>query len=129
MGFWLLLPVYFIVAVAVIRWTVIKALGFWVCTPQLFIKYPTVYKLVSLALLLVTVIVGLASDVPWYFVLLIVLVARTAALWLGKKLAFAKYRQEVLTIPDTDPEELKADSRRTDKELWELAQLGIKHDI
>jgi len=129
MGFWLLLLVYFVVAAAVIRWTVLKALGFWVCTPQLFIKYPTVYKLVSLALLLVTAIVGLASDTPWYLVLLIVLAARTASLWLGKKLAFAKYRREVLTIPDTDPEELRADAQKTDIELWELAKLGIKHDI
>ena len=129
MGFWLLLLVYFVVAVAVIRWTVLKALGFWVCTPQLFFKYPTVYKLASLALLLVTAIVGLTSDTPWYLVLLIVLVARTASLWLGKKLAFAKYRREVLTIPDTDPEELRADAQKTDKELWELAKLGIKHDI
>ena len=76
-----------------------------------------------------TAAVGLATGVPWYLVLLVLLVTRTTSLWLGKKLAFSKYRREVMTIPDIDPEELRASAQQSDKELWELAKLGIKHEI
>ena len=129
MGFWFLLPIYFLISLVVIRWTVIKALGFWVCTPEAFVKFPTAYKLASLAFLVATAAVGLATGVPWYLVLLVLLVTRTTSLWLGKKLAFSKYRREVMTIPDIDPEELRASAQQSDKELWELAKLGIKHEI
>jgi hypothetical protein len=127
MQFWLLTIIYIVVTATVIRWTLISALGFWMCTPEYFVKFPTVYKLLPLILLTLSAIVGFSSGIPWYVVIIALLMARTASLWIGKKLAFAKFRKEVINNSDTDPEELVTVARRTDEELMKLAKLLMKH--
>ncbi len=126
MAFWLLTLLYLAVAVAVVRWTLISALGLWVCTPHAFIKYPTVYKLVPLALLAIAAIVGLSSDIPWYLVIVVLLIARTLSMWVGKKLAFQKVRKEYAEFSESD--DTWDPAKASDSELWELAKSKLKYD-
>ena len=127
MGFWIFTLVFYsVVAVTVIRWSLLSALGLWVCTPQLFIKYPTAYKLLPLVLLVVAASEGLISNVPWYLVVVVILVVRTISLWIGKKLAFAKVRKEYAEFSEPgggwDP------ATASDGELWDMAKKRLKYD-
>ena len=134
-AFVVLVVLYALVSIKVDEWITISALGFKSETPMMFLQKPRFYDVVRSALFLCAVASSFGMvAVPWYVGLIVLAVAWLAAGSVGRKKAFAKYRQilrEMMASADTPDErtEYEAASQKTDQELMDMVQTSMKYEI
>lgn len=126
---------YAIVSAKVDEWITISALGFKSETPMMFLQNPRIYDVVRSILFL-----GAAAScfgmeaIPWYAGLIALAIIWLIAGSIGRKKAYAKYRQvlrEMIEFAETpeEKEEYEAASRKTDEELMDMVQTSMKVGI
>lgn len=126
---------YAVVSAKVDEWITISVLGFKCETPMRFLQNPTIYYVVRSILFL-----GAAAScfgmkaVPWYAGLIVLAVIWLIAGIIGRKKAFATYRQalrEMIEFAETSEEkkEYEEASRKTDEELMDMVQTSRKMGI
>ncbi|NLT51241.1 MAG: hypothetical protein GXX85_10020 [Ignavibacteria bacterium] len=131
----ILTVLYAIVSVKVEEWITISALGFKGATPMMFLQNPIFYKVVRGVFFLgaVASCFGLVA-VPWYVGLLVLAVVWLAAGALGRKKAFAKYRQilqEMMASAESSEERAKyeSESQKSNQELMDKVKFSMKYGI
>ena len=123
---------YGLVSVKVDEWITISALGFKSETPMMFLQKPRFYDVARSALFLCAVASSFGMvAIPWYVGLIVLAVVWLTAGSVGRKKAFAKYRQilrEMITSSETPDEraEYEAASQKTDQELMDMVQAAMK---
>jgi hypothetical protein len=92
--FLMLLGLYVYVAINVVAWRVISALGFMSETPLGFIERPGWYILIQSGIFLSTIATAILSDTtPWHISMPAILLVWIGAPWLGRRKAFETFRQ------------------------------------
>lgn len=130
-----LVLLYAIVSAKVDEWITISALGFKSETPMMFLQNPRIYDVVRSVLFLGATASSFGmKDLPWYVGLIALAVIWLVAGSIGRKKAFAKYRQvlrEMIDFAETpeEKEEYEAASRKTDEELMNMVQTSMKMGI
>lgn len=148
-----LVAVYAVVAIKVDEWFTISRLGFKTETPQLFLTNSQLYHRARILLFAGAVIsLFFALAIPWYVGVVGLFAVWLGAFWIGRKLAFNRYRQvcrEMIEDGDNlkinDPAaysemygqenssirraELERGVRITDRELVKLVEHSIKWGI
>jgi hypothetical protein len=123
--FLVLAILYFAASIQIDNWTTISILGFRSETPLFFIQKPGFYNFIRSAVFLgAAATLFIVSALPWYMG-----AGFLAFLWfyagtLGRKKAFAKYREimgEMLEFAETDEEKSQyiVELQKTDQELMD----------
>ena len=126
---------YAVVSIKVDEWITISALGFKTETPMMFLQNPKLYEVVRSVLFLGAVVscFGMKA-LSWYVGLIALAVIWLTAGSIGRKKAFARYRQvlkEMVEFAETPEEKEKYDtaSRKTNEELMDMVQTSMKMGI
>lgn len=94
MAFLLLLALYTIVAAKVTQWMALTILGQRLLTPQLYLTHAWLYQAIRFVVLIVAIVDAVVSqNIPWYYSVVLVLIAWVASIMLGRRWAFEAIRK------------------------------------
>ena len=124
--------IYILIAIKIDQWITISALCFKSETPVAFLRNPGIYNVVRSVILVAAASSALLLNIfPWYIGLLVLLIIWLGASWVGRRLAFERYRcimSEMVNCAETEDEKLEylKEARRSNQELQEEACHNIK---
>ncbi|MCH7772305.1 MAG: hypothetical protein IIA49_15045 [Bacteroidetes bacterium] len=135
LAFITIILIYLWISIKVENWITIFYLGFKTETPLLFLKYPQIYDIARIVLILLSLFLAFYSNyLPFLLCLFI-----TALVWvlsgkIGRANAFNKYREISLELAEDESDESQKaeyliESKRSNNELQDFVTIRMKNKI